>query len=297
MSLRLLRLMVGDGLRALLRGRGLTAAALLIIALTFSVSALALLAAGNLSAAVEHHGRPGVLRVYLDEGMADADARALARRLQGRTGIDTVVVVSAAEAREKFAAGFPEMAAAVDLLDENPFPPHLEVTVSSGATAVDSEPLRQSLAGQPGVAAVMGDDLWTGRLVDLAGLIRRGGLATGLAFALAAALVVAGVTRLSLASRRDEIAVMWVVGAPRTFISGPFVVEGVVLGAGGALLAWASAWGAYRAAGVMAAEHPLLGFLALAPLPASSVVFLVGCAVLAGAGGALLTVFQSARQR
>ena len=52
MSLRLLRMMVSDGLMALLRGRGLTLAALLIITLTFSVSALALLVAGNLAAAV-----------------------------------------------------------------------------------------------------------------------------------------------------------------------------------------------------------------------------------------------------
>jgi len=296
-SLRLLRLMIGDGLRALVRGRGLTAAALLIIALTFSVSALALLAAGNLSAAVAGHGRPGVLRVYFEEGVEDREALALARRLQGRAGIAAVTVVRAEEARARFEAGFPEMAAAVDLLDENPFPPHLEVTVAPGTAPGGSEPLRVSLAGQPGVTAVMGDDLWTGRLNELAGLIRKGGLAAGLAFALAAALVVAGVTRLSLASRRDEIAIMWVVGAPRAFISGPFVVEGVVLGAGGALLAWASAWGAYRAAGVLAAEHPLLGFLALAPLSASAVAFLVLCAVLAGAGGALLTVFQSARER
>jgi cell division transport system permease protein len=295
MSLRLLRMMLSDGLLALLRGRGLTAAALLIITLTFSVSALALLVAGNLAAAVERNGRPGVFRVYFNEEAPDGEAAAAARRLRGVDGIAVVTLVRAGQARDDFLVAFPEMSAGVALLADNPFPPHLEVTVAAAVDEAGQRTLRATLGDEEGVVAVLGDDLWTRRLLDLARLIRRGGLATGLAFALAATLVVAGVTRLSLASRRDEISVMWVVGAPRGFISGPFVVEGVVLGAGGALLAWAAAWGVFRLASVLAEAHPLLGFLALAPLPVSSVLFLVGCAVVAGACGAILTVYQAAR--
>ncbi|TDI31683.1 MAG: FtsX-like permease family protein [Acidobacteria bacterium] len=295
MSLRLLRMMVSDGLLALLRGRGLTAAALLIITLTFSVSALALLAAGNLAATVELNGRPGVFRVYFGEEAPDSEAVELARRLRHRDGIASVTVVRAGQARDDFLAAFPEMSAGVDLLVDNPFPPHLEVTVADAVASARRRELRAALGDEEGVVAVLGDDLWTRRLLELARLIRRAGLAAGLAFALAATLVVAGVTRLSLATRRDEIAVMWVVGAPRAFISGPFVVEGVVLGAGGALLAWAASWGVFRGASMLAEEHPLLGFLALAPLPASSVLFLVSCSVVAGTAGALLTVHQAAR--
>lgn len=295
MSLRLLRMMVSDGLLALLRGRGLTAAALLIITLTFSVSALALLAAGNLAAAVAENGRPGVFRVYFSEETADGEAVALALRLRGRNDLAQVKVVRAGQAMDDFLVAFPEMSAGVALLGENPFPPHLEVTVADSVAAARRLEIRATLGDEDGVVAVLGDDLWTRRLLDLARLIRSTGLATGLAFALAATLVVAGVTRLSLASRRDEISVMWVVGAPRAFISGPFVVEGVVLGAGGALLAWAVSWGVFQAAKVMAEAHPLLGFLALAPLPASSVLFLVACSVVAGTCGALLTVYQAAR--
>ena len=295
MSLRLLRMMVSDGLLALLRGRGLTAAALLIITLTFSVSALALLAAGNLAATVELNGRPGVFRVYFGEETPDSEAVELARRLRHRDGIASVTVVRAGQARDDFLAAFPEMSAGVDLLADNPFPPHLEVTVADAVASARRRELRAALGDEEGVVAVLGDDLWTRRLLELARLIRRAGLAAGLAFALAATLVVAGVTRLSLATRRDEIAVMWVVGAPRAFISGPFVVEGVVLGAGGALLAWAASWGVFRGASMLAEEHPLLGFLALAPLPASSVLFLVSCSVVAGTAGALLTVHQAAR--
>ena len=57
---------------------------------------------------------------------------------------------------------------------------------------------------------------------------------------IAAALTVANVVRLALYARRDEIEIMQLVGAPQTFIRGPFVMEGVLQGGIGALLALAA---------------------------------------------------------
>ena len=48
--------------------------------------------------------------------------------------------------------------------------------------------VQEHLETQAGVMAVLGDDLWTGRLLRLSEFIRRTGLLTGLAFSLAAAL-------------------------------------------------------------------------------------------------------------
>ena len=49
----------------------------------------------------------------------------------------------------------------------------------------------------------------------------------------------ANVVRLALYSRRDEIEIMQLVGAPRAYIRGPFVMEGVLQGGIGAVLALA----------------------------------------------------------
>src|SRR4029077_2019024 len=51
----------------------------------------------------------------------------------------------------------------------------------------------------------------------------------------AAALTVANVVRLALFARRDEIEIMELIGAPQAFVKGPFVVEGLLQGAIGAL--------------------------------------------------------------
>jgi len=57
---------------------------------------------------------------------------------------------------------------------------------------------------------------------------------------IAAALTVANVVRLALYARRDELEIMQLVGAPQAYIRGPFVMEGVLQGGAGALVALAA---------------------------------------------------------
>jgi cell division transport system permease protein len=287
---RLLASVTADGVRSFLRGRGMTLSAVLVVALTFTVSALAFHAAENLSAAVARFGRPDVLRVYFQEETSAAAMIRLTARLRTRAGVERVDRIAPETARARFREQFPEMADLEELLGENPFPPHLEVVLPGDAPPDLRLSLKRELQEEAAVQAVLSDDLWSERLLRLAALIRRVGEGTGLVFALVAALVVSGVIRISLAARRDEIQVMWVVGSSRTFIAGPFVVEGVLLGAAGALLAVAVTWGIFRLALIMAPAHPLLGFMALTPLPLPAAAFLVVAAGVAGAGGAALAV-------
>jgi cell division transport system permease protein len=69
-------------------------------------------------------------------------------------------------------------------------------------------------------------------------IVRRGVLLAAGLFALAVAVVVFNTIRLDIQNRRDEIEVVKLVGATDGFIRGPFLWEGVLLGALGGLGAW-----------------------------------------------------------
>jgi cell division transport system permease protein len=71
-------------------------------------------------------------------------------------------------------------------------------------------------------------------------IIRGIGWVLGAVLTIAAALTVANVVRLALYARRDELDIMQLVGAPQAYIRGPFVMEGVLQGGLGALLALAA---------------------------------------------------------
>jgi cell division transport system permease protein len=81
------------------------------------------------------------------------------------------------------------------------------------------------------------------QLRDLSGLV---GLLIGGAFALVA-LVIIGVTiRLTILQRAREISIMRVVGATNGFIRGPFLLEGMLKGLLGGVLALALSWAAFH---------------------------------------------------
>lgn len=281
MTFRMVAAVVVDGVRGLARGRFLSFAAMAVIGITFSVAAVALLAAENLSAAVRAWGRPEVVRVYLDERATASEAAELAQRLRSDPLIALAEAVDPEEVRARFSETFPEMAELAALFATSPFPPEVEVVLAPGIDAAGRRQLTSRLEAESGVMAALTDDLWAGRLLDLSRAVRRAGQGAGLFFAVAAALVVAGVVRISLASRQDEIRVMTMVGAPRFFVAGPFVVEGLLLGAAGGLLAVTIAWAIFQVAGRLA--PPLGSLLSLAFLPAGQAAMLIAAAGIAGA--------------
>jgi cell division transport system permease protein len=108
--------------------------------------------------------------------------------------------------------------------------------------------------------------------------------------AVAAALTVANVVRLAAAARRDEIEIMRLVGAPFAYVRGPFIVEGVLQGGAGAVVAVGLLWGAFLAGraryGAMAAEA--LGLGSLTFLPLELVLGLVAGGMLLGCVGGVI---------
>jgi cell division transport system permease protein len=114
--------------------------------------------------------------------------------------------------------------------------------------------------------------------------------------ALASALTVANVVRLAAHARRDEIEIMQLVGAPFTYIRGPLVLEGVLQGGAGALVAMASLAVLFAVAraryGSGVAESVGLGSITFLPVELS-VVLLLGGMLLGCIGG--LIVARSVR--
>jgi cell division transport system permease protein len=116
-----------------------------------------------------------------------------------------------------------------------------------------------------------------------AGAVRTGGFTLAAMLVFAAALTVASVVRFALVARREEIHIMQLVGAPIAYIRGPFVVEGLIQGGIGAIVALVVLWITFfvvrsRAeALVEAAIDP--GSLVFLSFPAAAGLLLAGMAV------------------
>lgn len=279
--MRLLRYAFDEATASLWRARRSSLLSTATIAIALFVLGAFLVVTSNLQRLAEEWSGAAELSVYLADDISGSDRAAIERDLRADASVAAVAFVDKEAALRRFRATFPDLAGTLGGLTENPLPASLDVTLrSSSAAQAYVDPLVERMRRTPGVTDVRYDREWLERFLRGVRLLRIVGFGLGGALILAAALTIANVVRLALNARRDELEIMQLVGAPQSYVRGPFIMEGALHGVVGAVSA------VVILAVVFFATRPRF----LAPLAAalnlSSVHFLTpGLIVLIVAGG------------
>lgn len=223
---------------SLWRNRGSSLFAMVAIALAIAVLGAVAVVAWNAERWLSARMAGAELSVYLRDG-ATAEERGGVEGVLDQSGvIEGRRYVSKGEALTRFRAAFRDLSSVADEFDANPFPASIEARLRAGADVQSKmEGLVRRVGALPGVADVRYDREWLERLGQGLSALRLSGAALGVLLALAAGVTVATVVRLGLYTRRAELEIMELVGAPLSFIRGPFVAEGLLQGGVGAMLA------------------------------------------------------------
>ena len=161
---------------------------------------------------------------------------AVQRQLEANTLVKHVKFVSKADGLKKMEQEHPEFFKGV--LTTNPLPDALEVTPKHGEdTAAIARSLRTLGEAQGVDQPVKYGQKTTSRVLQLAHVIESVFLFAVAILLIAAMILIANTIRLSIFSRRREIEVMKLVGASNWFVRGPFMLEGLLCGLIGSLLA------------------------------------------------------------
>ena len=284
-----------QGAASLWRSRGSGAFAVLAITLALVVLGVLLLLTWNAEQLLSRWTSASEFSVYLAD-QATSEQRGAIESAIDQSGISAGrEYVSKAQALTRFRQEFAELASLAERFEDNPFPASIEVRVDQGAERdgrVDA--LVRQVVALPGVVDVRYDREWLTRVSSVLDTVRAAGLALALLMGFAAAVTVATVVRLGLQARHDEIEIMELVGAPFSYIRGPFVAEGFLQGGIGAILAiillWlshvlANAWGGTELRAVLDGET--LRFL---PLRLSALLVMGG--MLVGSTGGLAAAWR-----
>ena len=240
-----------EAFASLWRGRQAGLLSTLTIALALFVLGGFLAVTANLERLGAEWSNAAELSVYLKDDITADQRRSVEALLAPSDLVAAHEYVSKPDALARFKQTFGDLAAAVDGVGGNPLPASLEVRLRPGpgvSSRVDE--LAGRVQQMAGVADVRYDRQWLTRVLSAINVIRGVGFVLGSVLTIAAALTVANVVRLALYARRDELDIMNLVGAPQAYVRGPFVMEGVLQGGIGALvalLALAAAFFALRA--------------------------------------------------
>jgi cell division transport system permease protein len=175
-------------------------------------------------------GQASLLRVYIRDNASSVEVGTLWDRLASDPRVASVNMVTKAEAlqRAQSIPGLPQLA---DASDSNPFPASLDVQVKNIADVAAIDTLvRKDVAVDP-VYPTSYDRGAYQRIQAVIFGIAIGGLAFLALLGFVAVTVTVNSVRQAIHSRRDEVAIMQLVGAPRWMVRGPFVVEGAITGA------------------------------------------------------------------
>jgi len=240
--MRGLRYFFDEASASLWRGLRTALIATATIAVAFIVLGGFLIVTSNMERVFTRWQDAAEFSVYLSDAATPVQRTAIEQTLRGNGVVAATELVSKEDAMRRFKENFATLADAAADLSGNPLPASIEVRLRTNADPSDVESLAQKAAKLPGVADVRYDRQWIERLMYALAVVRTGGFALAALLVFAAALTVASVVRLALFARREEIHIMQLVGAPIAYIRGPFVVEGLIQGGVGAIVALTVLW-------------------------------------------------------
>ena len=261
MKISTLEYFVREVFNSLKRNNWMSVASVGTVAVSLFIFGMFLMLVMNMNKMMESLESQVQIKVYLKDNFSRDDARALEVDLKNMQGVEKVTFVPKEEAMEKFKERLGDQKPLLEALDDtNPLPDSFEVMLIQPELVKTAAEAIEKFEGVE--AAKYGQDVME-HLFDITRLIRIFGFALMFVLALATLFIIANTIRLTVFARRKEIAIMKYVGATDWFIRWPFVLEGMVMGLFGSLIA--SIILRFSYAGITAKIYSTLAFFPLIP--------------------------------
>jgi len=228
------------------------------------------------------------IMVYMRHNLAEEDALTLEPLIDNISGVQEITFISRDEALKSLVKQFgDEVDESVG--EENPLPDTIKVKISDPR---EVNKIAAEIEDLPGVESVRyGGQDFVKKLFSLTNWVRIIGLLLITLLGLCGIFLIATTTRLTIFARRREINIMKYVGATDWFVRWPFLLEGIILGFFGALLAVGVLYFSYGA--LIAKIQETISFLPL--VNSSAVLFrifegLLAIGIVMGAVGSTFSV-------
>lgn len=197
----------------------------------------------NLNIMVAEVEQDAEILVYIDESFTEAEAKSVGSKINMIENVHQATFVSRQQALEEFVAKQGDESAfqgiQADVLRDR-----FLVTLEDNNKMKETVPMIEAVSG---VAEVNAPYRVAEAFATIQHILRIVSAAVIALLLVVSLLIISNTVKLAMYDRRDEIAIMKMVGATNSFIRFPFVVEGFLLGMFGAAVAFFLEWGLYNA--------------------------------------------------
>lgn len=226
-----------DALKSLVRNKTISTASAATVMATLFILGIFVLAMLNINIGVNNVEEKVEIKVFLKDDAAAADQKSIEAALKGTEGVKEVVFESKSDALKKFTEQLSEkdrsLLSGYDT-NNNPMPNSFVVKLEkpeAAQAAVDK------VKNMKGVESVGNDEDFIQKIISVSKAIKVTGASIFILLIAVSLFLIGNTIRLTVFSRRREIGIMKFVGATDWFIRWPFIIEGMIIGIVGAILA------------------------------------------------------------
>ena len=215
----------------------------------------------NVNIMVEDLNRTNEILVFIDENLTEAEARSVGTKINVLDNVYQATFVPREQALEQFVAEHQESESFGGVAAE-------DLRHRFSVVLQDNELIQQTVSQIEqieGVVKIRAEYEMAEGFATLENVLSVASLAIISVLLVVSLLIISNTVKLAMYDRRDEIAIMKMVGATNGFIRLPFVVEGFTLGMMGAALAFGIEWVMYDALVVKIKEVDTLQLFSFVP--------------------------------
>ena len=259
MKIRTMNYYMAEAFTSFRRNSFMSIASIATVALALFILGLFSMLAANLDYFADNLENQVELSVYLKDDLTTDQVMAVGRQLKELPDVKEIAFTNKDQAMDKMKERMKDQPGILDALGgKNPLPTSYEIafnnpeSVKSAAVSVKDKKEKESNH--------YGQDIIE-QLFKIANVIRWGGVVLIVFLAFATLFIISNTIRLTVFARRKEIGIMKYVGATNWFIRWPFLLEGLLLGFIGGLIADIALFQFYEF--VTVSIHESLAFLPL----------------------------------
>ncbi len=281
--------LIGEGFRNIFTHGFMSFASVTIIIACLIVMGSFTLLDININQIIDDIGDQNQILAYVDEDMTAQEASAkLQTKLSALDNVASVDFVSRSEARDSFMEKYDE--SLMEGIDDEVFRHRFSIQLIDLSLMDET---KAEIEDVDGIVKVNAPTEFADKFISVRNVISIVSLALIVILGFVSLFIMSNTIKLATYGRREEIAIMKMVGASNSFIRCPFIVEGLVLGVVGGGLAFLAQWGLYAALEAKIVESLGISFVEIVPFaqvwPFVLITFLA-VGILVGAVGGVIAI-------
>ena len=279
-----------EGFRGLCVHRLMTVAAVVVIAACLLITGSFGLVSYNLDLAIDSLQSQDIVMAFVEESYSREEAIQVAYVIREQVpNLKSITFVSKEELFEEYLLELGEDAYLMeDLREDNPLRDAFRLVMKDSARHQDTI---TALEAVPGIGGINSEKELSDRLTQLEHVVEMISLALVGLLGVVSIFVTYNTVRIAMFARREEIAIMKMVGATNGFVRGPFLVEGILIGLLAGTAGFFLQWGAYYLVGdSLLASSGIFNLVPFAVLSTPVLGMFLAAGLVIGVGGSLISI-------